>query len=176
MYKMAMPLAMSLFSLRLLSAQGPAGPPLKISNVSQKGPIISFDLTNVSRKTVRADAVACELRGANGQNLGEMQQTAVYGLGPEMLAMPFGGRMAHQEHFAEIPEGQNGHFDSCVLSVDYVLFTDGSAWGPDTRKASSDIRGIISGYDQALLELQKKLNANGADAVLQYIREFKPIR
>lgn len=176
MCKMAMPLALCLFSLRLLSAQAPAGPPLKISNVSQKGPVIAFDLTNVSRKTVRADAVACKLRGANGQTSGDMQQTAVYGLGPEMLAMPFRSGMAHQERFSGIPKDGNGQFDSCALSIDYVLFTDGSAWGPDRRKASVEIHGIISGYDQALIDLQQKLRTNGANVVLQYIRQFKPIR
>jgi hypothetical protein len=171
-------LAATLCSLPLCGAHSSPKPPLVISNVSQQGSVMTFDLTNVSQKGIRADVIACTLSGANGQRQTvTLQQTAIYGLGPDVLApLPFDAGVTHQEHFGGLPRNPNGQTEPCALSVDYVLFTDGSAWGPDTRNASLDIRGVISGYDQAIMGLQRKLNQGGTDAVLQYIRQFKPIR
>jgi hypothetical protein len=176
MHRTLVLLAVTLLPPTLSGAQSPARPPLVVSRVTQKGSEVSFDLTNVSQKAVRADAITCELRGTHGQSLGELQQTAVYGLAPEIFASAFDAGLTHQERFGGIPANRNGQADSCALSVDYVLFTDGSTWGLDKRKASIKIRGIIAGYDQAVLQLQAQLNRTGADAVLQYIRQFKPVR
>jgi hypothetical protein len=159
-------------------AQQSAKPPLVISNVSQQGATVSFDLANVSQKAIRADVIACTVQGGGEQGSAvTVQQTAIYGLGPDVFAAPgFDAGLTHHEQFGNIPRNATGHFNACTLSVDYVLFTNGKSWGPDTRKASLDIRGVISGYNEAIMGLQRKLNGGGADAVLQYIRQFKPIR
>ena len=171
-------LAVTLLPLMVRGASPSANSPLALSNVSQQGSTVSFDLTNISQKPIRADVIACAVRGTNRQpGAVTLQQTAVYGLGPDILApLAFDAGVTHQEHLGGIPPTPRGQVDSCVLSIDYVLFTDGSAWGPDTRKASLDIRGVISGYNRAVMGLQRKLKAAGTDAVVQYIRQFKPIQ
>jgi hypothetical protein len=170
-------LALGLISLSVCGAQQSAKPPLVISNVSQQGATVSFDLTNASRKPIRADVIACTLRGETPHSaVLTVQQTSIYGLGPDLLVAPaFDVGLTHHEQFGGIPGSRSGKAHSCSLSVDYVLFTDGTEWGPDTRNSSRAIRGVIAGYNRAVLGLQRKLQQNGADAVLQYIREFKPI-
>jgi hypothetical protein len=169
---------LALISLPVCGAQQPGKPPLVISNVSQQGGTVSFDLTNTSQKPIRADVIACTVRGANPRSAAlTVQQTSIYGLGPDLLVAPaFDAGLTHHEQFGSIPRSPGGRFDSCSLSADYVLFTDGTGWGPDTRNSSRAIRGAIAGYNRAVLGLQRKLQQSGSDAVLQYIREFKPIR
>ncbi|HTV55028.1 MAG TPA: hypothetical protein VMI06_08930 [Terriglobia bacterium] len=165
-------------SLFASGAQQPAKPPLVIASVSYQGGAVSFDLTNASQKPIRADVIACTLQAAKLHlAVLTVQQTSIYGLGPDLLVVPaFDPGLTHHEQFKGIPGSPIGQVRSCSLSVDYVLFTDGTGWGPDTRNSSRAIRGVIAGYNRAVLGLQRKLQQSGADAVLQYIREFKPIR
>jgi hypothetical protein len=165
------PLALALLLVPASRAQQPAKSPLVISNVSQQGATVSFDLTNVSAKPIRADVIACAMKDPNGQpGAVTVQQTAIYGLGAEVLVPPaFDAGLTHHEQF-NAARNARGH---CALSVDYVLFTDGSGWGSDTGKSQS-IRAVISGYNTAVMNLQNKLKQRGANAVLEYIREFQP--
>jgi hypothetical protein len=174
-----MPRGLAVLTIILLarSAFPAPKPPLAISNVSHQGTTVSFDLTNASPKPIRADVIACTLRGATPHSpVLTVQQTSIYGLGPDLLLVPaFDAGLTHHEQFGHIPRSPSGEARSCSLSVDYVLFTDGSGWGPDTQNSSRAIRGVIAGYNRAVLGLQGKLRQSGSNAVLQYIREFKPI-
>jgi hypothetical protein len=171
-------LALMLLPVPLSCAQNPAKPPLVISSISQQAGTVSFDLTNASQKPIRADVIACTL-GAGKPHAAvlTLQQTSIYGLGPDLLVAPgFDAGLTHHEQFGGIPRSAGGQIRSCSLSVDYVLFKDGTGWGPDARNSSRAIRGVIAGYNRAILGLQRKLQQSGADAVLQYVREFEPIK
>jgi hypothetical protein len=54
-------------------------------------------------------------------------------------------------------------------TVDWVLFADGSAWGPDTRKQSLWIRGVIYGAQGTLARLKRLLDTQGTNAVIEEI-------
>jgi hypothetical protein len=148
-------------------------PPLVISNQSQQGAIVSFDLTNTSAKPVRADVITCAMKPANGQRgVVKVQQTAIYGLGADVLVPPaFHAGLTHHEQFRAATPNASG---PCKLSVDYVLFTDGSSWGPDAQKSSQAIRAVLSGYNAAIMNLQTRLTQGGEESALQYIRGFQP--
>lgn len=166
-------LAFALFLGPVSVAQPPTKAPLVISNVSQQGATVSFDLTNTSPKPIRADVIACTLKGPNGQaGAVIIHQTAVYGLGADVLVPPaFDPGLTHHEQFTAAPRNATGR---CALSVGYVLFADGSSWGSDTERSARAVRSIISGYNSAVTSLQKKLKESGADAVVEYIRDFQP--
>ncbi|HVU44796.1 MAG TPA: hypothetical protein VHD85_01645 [Terracidiphilus sp.] len=56
-------------------------------------------------------------------------------------------------------------------ALDYVLFADGSEWGPDTLKQSREVKAILRGANTAALSLNKLLESQGAAAVERRIRE-----
>lgn len=120
------------------AAKGSTGEPLLIRNVSAKGSMVQFDVSNVSAKDVRAYVVACRLTGTDGKaGGGVMSLTAVAGLTP-LPSVPrsiVAGATFHG-YIGGVPRNSRGVYGSCRPTVDYVLFTDGSSWGPDTLKDS----------------------------------------
>lgn len=58
--------------------------------------------------------------------------------------------------------------DFIDLSVDYVLFYDGTAWGPDTARESESLVGIIEGQRRLYADV-KKLSIEKDEATLKEI-------
>lgn len=167
-----------LFPIALAAAQPTQGPPLLISGISQQGSNILFGLTNVSQKEVRADVIVCSLRGADGQELRALgDRVEVAGLQSVSGANnSFKPGMRRQGELRGIPRNENGtQFAACELSVDYVLFADGSTWGPNKAKESKWITGFIAGYNQQTMTLQSQLRAGRSGVVLGYIKSFHPV-
>lgn len=54
---------------------------------------------------------------------------------------------------------------SSTTTVDYVLFADNSGWGPDTEKASGEIRGMRAGVNMERARLQHVSKEKGVQAV-----------
>jgi hypothetical protein len=48
-----------------------------------------------------------------------------------------------------------------ALAVDYVLFEDGTAWGPDELKLAARIAGTRQGWHSAYAHLRSILNKQG---------------
>jgi hypothetical protein len=51
------------------------------------------------------------------------------------------------------------------ISVDYVLFKDGSTWGPDAMKTSLKIAGILKGWQLSNSHLKEVMQTGGVNAV-----------
>jgi hypothetical protein len=56
------------------------------------------------------------------------------------------------------------------ISVDYVLFVDGSGWGPDTTHHSLELQGVIRGSKLVRAILKRKLQTEGPEAVLEALK------
>lgn len=57
------------------------------------------------------------------------------------------------------------------VTVDYVLFADGSGWGADRGGQSLWLRGTFSGWKQAHARLRNLLATGGAEAVVQALKQ-----
>ncbi len=74
-----------------------------------------------------------------------------------------------QVRFQVPPDFAVGSPDTQV-SLDYVLFVDGSGWGPDTTHRSLELKGVIRGSKLARAVLKRKLQTEGPDAVLEALK------
>jgi hypothetical protein len=170
----------SLLPTHALLQQSSSSPPLVISNVATSGAGIgtgiTFDLTNASGKAIRAQVVAIDYFHATGAPGGRGFSMGIRGMSaPPQPNSLQAGEVVH-ERVRSIPvDSSDGTPLKFKLSVDYVLFTDGSSWGPDTLKESRQVLGTLLGHDQALLALRDMLDQKGPDAVADYLKNFTPL-
>jgi hypothetical protein len=169
----------SLLPTPALLQQSSSSPPLVISNVVTSGAgtdmRITYDLANTSGKAIRAYVIAIDYTHATGAPGGRFSLTGIRGmLAPPQPDSLQAGEVVHQT-VRHIPLESDGTPLGFKLSVDYVLFTDGSWWGPDTLKESRQVLGTLSGHDQALFVLKDILDQQGPDAVADYLKNFTPL-
>jgi hypothetical protein len=169
----------SLLPTPALLQQSSSSPPLVISNVVTSGAGtdagMSFDLTNASGKAIRAYIIAIDYFHATGAPGGRGSFTGIRGMLPPPQPDSFqAGEVIHQA-IRSIPVESDGTPVKFKLSVDYVLFTDGSSWGPDTLKESREVLGFLSGHDQALFVLRDMVDQKGPEAVADYLKNFTPL-
>ena len=70
------------------------------------------------------------------------------------------------EHRGGLPSGSGGW----ISSVDYVLFADGSAWGPDTMKRSLYVDGVMKSRRGIYLRLGSILQTQGIQALANEVQ------
>lgn len=154
--------------LALAQAPGTAKTPLLLKPLGTDPVRFSYRLTNVSSKDVRAYTLAIRLLDKTGADIGSVRKTGIRGLRP-------GGPDAFKP--GEAMDEHLGKFQSSrtvvgyASSLDYVLFADGSSWGPDKLKSSRDIQHLLEGRRATLAGLKEMLNKSGPDAVAAYLNE-----
>lgn len=89
----------------------------------------STRITNVSGKAIRAISFAAPGKPLRAESL------AIYGLKDGKLFEP--GTM--RDAGVRISDGESGY------QIDYVYFSDGSGWGPDTLNKKNYIAGFVAG-------------------------------
>jgi len=162
-------LAILLFSAASALAQTTAGPPpLEIRSGVTAQAMFAYTVTNVSGKDVKAFTVSIEAVDRRGQRLCSRSKTLIRGLGPGTAEVYKAGEVVHQD-FRRIFAGVSdvGAWDG---KLDYVLFADGSHWGPDNLKTSIEIAGMFHGRFAALDALKRMLSQQGPDAVITYLK------
>ncbi len=150
-----------------LSAQ-PAGsdePPVRVELSSVRRPngqeVSSWRVTNVSRKEVRAYVAVLE---SSGNEAGcRRVHVSVFGLDP--LAQD---RLRPGEQRQDRIGAMGGGAPQRA-TVDFVLFTDGSTWGPDTQHKSLLIQGLLQGRRALLAQLKRVLETQGVEAVVKIL-------
>lgn len=60
------------------------------------------------------------------------------------------------------------------LIVEYVLFTDGSSWGPDSKGQAGHINGVIQGRRATIALLKRIMETQGVRAVEEILRAEQP--
>lgn len=144
----------------------PKEQPLAIKSVGTDPTNFSYTVTNVSGKDVRAYTLSIKFIDINGAVVSSNNKTAIRGLGP-------GGATVYKP--GEIMAGNlgrlrvSGGIRAYAGTLDYVLFADGTSWGPDKFKTSLEIQGMLNGRRAALEGLKDMLARQGPDAVVTYL-------
>jgi hypothetical protein len=151
-----------------LMAQPPSPdqPPVEVELITIQGPEGQqrfWRVKNVSQKDVIA-YIACV---PNETGLCTLTHATVYVMAPAPL-----NRLRPGETRDEPRVKISGAAPPKAVvraTVDYVLFADDSSWGPDTRKQSLWIRGVIVGARGTLASLKRLLDTQGPSAVIDEI-------
>jgi hypothetical protein len=62
---------------------------------------------------------------------------------------------------------------NAVIIVDYVLFPDGTSWGPNSLGQASALKGMQQGWRLAVSTLKRMLNEQGPTAVASYLKPHR---
>jgi hypothetical protein len=123
------------------------GEPVKLSSffVDNTGHAARGTYKNVSGKPIATFVVAEELLDSSGKVLLKASHTETKSLTPEKAGFKAG---SSDEINLLLPfDKETGlvNADSVRVSLDYVVFQDGSEWGPDTRRQREKIRAMREG-------------------------------
>lgn len=108
---------------------------------------VEADFRNLSAKPISAYAVVLRLKNEAGRTESRFTKTiAVRGVMGSRARPDFAPGEAWSEAVGEFTLQQGGVGKlRPELEVDYVLFADGTAWGPDKTKHSLYIQGLRAG-------------------------------
>lgn len=144
--------------------------PIDIETVvveTPEGQRVASRVRNLSEKEIVAYA-AYEPRGTSG-SAHERTHVAILA-----TARPLRNRLRPGEVIEDrlLQEGQlqGMPFKVSRPIVDYVLFADGSSWGPDSKKQSLRIWGVIEGRRATIAELRRVMETQGLGAVEQILK------
>ncbi|MGI9107135.1 MAG: hypothetical protein ACR2G4_12910 [Pyrinomonadaceae bacterium] len=138
--------------------------PLRISSVvdnsdDPEAPLVNFVVENVSGKPIQAYWISYDTV-AHGENI-----TLGSGINAnsQELILPPGKR----RETAILNRGK----EKIDLSVDFVEFADGTAWGSDTAKYAESLAGARAGARAEAQRLLKLLETSGWSAVVAAVSE-----
>jgi hypothetical protein len=140
--------------------------PLLISSVKFDGtshgqPEITFNITNVSGKSVSAYAIREDVR-AGGRT---RSSSLLFDLELVDKVLSAGQSVTRADVFAPLAEEPN----SLSLSVDYVEFSDGTMWGADSFRSAEQVAGERESARLAISRLTEVLNTKGPSAVVEAV-------
>lgn len=153
-------------------AKGVNQPPVEFSNIvitrGEFGGAVNFTMTNLSSKRVCAYILEVDTSDSSGKSLGGPTQSA------EMMPPPGGkGDYSPGEQWKEnVTLGQQYQDGtpliaaSAQISLDYVLFDDGTGWGPNKSRQAIALGKMRRGVLQERDRLRKLLAERGVKALL----------
>lgn len=150
-----------------IRAQGGDPRPVEIRSwitESATGPTVLWSLTNNSGKPVVAYSVLVDTSTGSASQGCRTVENTVWGLDSRREGVS-PGEVWNENRGVPVSAGV-----PLTVSLDYVLFKDGSSWGPDMMKQSIKIQGIRLGWSQSRRTLKSMLDREGPDAVLDVIR------
>lgn len=164
-------LLVSVFASAFAQEAGP--PPLAISEkpTNAQGDLM-FEAQNTSKQAIRGFVVVSRSRNSAGEPRGKIVQVQIRGVvppdEPNSIAPGEAISMTVHPHASD----SSGNMLLYTASLDYVLFSDGAEWGPDTEKQSLEVRGVLEGSRQAILGLKELLATQGSDAIVAYLKGY----
>ena len=120
--------------------------PLSVSiasddSVSHQTPI-QLELANRSSKSIAAYVLMIDYYDAGGKKAwSQARLAASSGVVPTLKGRPFEAGKVWQESVMSHPVSGADRY-TVKVAVDYVLFTDGSRWGPDVARKSRQLDGM----------------------------------
>jgi hypothetical protein len=129
------------------------------------GAVVPLYVSSKSPKNILAYVLCAEFFDGSGRKMGLATKTSNKAIGSPSAVRYFGAQTSWQDDF-EIPASGDGRAVSHKISVDFVLFQDGSRWGPDTTKTSLKIEGVIQGYKLERARLRRIAQTHGVKALL----------
>lgn len=125
-------------------------------------------LVNRSAKNVRGYVILSEFLDSDGKVYMDATQIRLHPPHRPHRIHSFNAGESWTEEF-KLPLA-NGRVVNHTVALDYVLFEDGTSWGPDSRHLSFKIMGILEGFRVERLRLQQLYQQGGAQAVLEDLR------
>jgi len=143
--------------------------PMAVAAVSGENGRAVAHVTNVSAKKVRAYVLAVDAVDDSGKVIFRETGISIRGLEPPPHDAFAPGETSEDE--IRLPRRKSGgpELRAGKVSLDFVLYADGSSWGPDTAKGSVRVRATISGWRTAIGYLQSVLREKGPDGVAEYL-------
>ena len=147
-----------------------SGAPIEIVEPAVSGtePVSTVVLRNASTSRIAGYIIRFSDFGPNGVLLNESFSSTLVGLAsdhPRQAYVP--GETWKLETRAAGRQGMPGA--TRKVSVDFVLFEDGTGWGPDTKHGSLRLRGVVEGWRAAHGHLRRVLKEKGAAGVIEEI-------
>jgi hypothetical protein len=114
-------------------------------------PIYNYSITNISSKSIRAYTIKSEILYGekNAQQIGSI-----------LTHLPTLSKLLQSNHSQQESRGGTTYSEpvnEIILSVDFVEFADGSAWGEDYFKAAERLAGQRAGGKVAISNFRQKL-------------------
>lgn len=148
-------------------------PPVTIAETSAKagerGVAVSLALSNNGGKPIQAYSFVCEHLDGKGKVVSKSTQSAIRGL--DLDEPPVYAPDETWTAQVTVPLDSTGYPLRYRTALDYVLFQDGSTWGPDALKTSTHVRAVRMGANLERKRLQQILLRRGEKAVLDELRQ-----
>lgn len=155
----------------LLLGQQPVAPPIAISSaqLSPTDGSVVLTLSNQAAKKIRAYVLKLEFPDKAGGVAFRGSEMRLTGLGPPPARDGFAPNetWTHKIRLAAAPHVVPG------VTVDYVVFSDGSTSGIDSMGQAQKIRGVEEGWSTAVANLKRLLNEEGPQAVVDYLNRVQ---
>jgi|GEM_PF-6040937 len=119
------------------------------SNTAIPHPSIVFDVRNVSAKCVVALSLNTEWRDSQGEVIQKGGVSTFRHTRDGRFQCLEQGETFHMPHGLRVPVDASGNPATCEVTVDFVIFDDGSTWGPGNRVEE---KGRLLGKFQAFRE------------------------
>ena len=158
----------------MILARNERGSPLVISAERQlarteQAPEVAFNVTNVTNKTISAFAIKVEVMSDSKV----VNTVALYNLELSANDLPPNRSLSRFDTYENLSNGQH----RVTLSVDYVEFSDGKRWGPDSAKSAERVAGsraAIKTFTTRLSGIIRGTNPNDVANVLDSMAKLAP--
>ena len=131
---------------------------------SAQGVDLTCSVVNTSTMDIVAYTLVAELFDSEGKPAGRLSSNAIMNLAKSTGSLAAGATGSPRRPFA-LPTGSDGKPVSFKVFVDYVLFKDGSTWGPDAARQSLKIMCTQEGWRQSRAQLKWLMSQRGIEAV-----------
>lgn len=132
---------------------------------------LSFNLTNTSSKTIAGCRVLSKIL-KQGRIVGDYGYTRVDLAGVGNMGP---GQVVPVELHIGKEEARGLTESDIRIAVDYVVFEDGTTWGPDTEKLGRAIKAEISGARAERRRLKMLLTKYGPQKVVEELERPYPL-
>ena len=158
----------------IVVAHNEPGSPLAISAERQlakteQAPEVAFEVTNVTNKTIIAFAIRIDViadsKVASSVSLHSLMLSAI--------DLPANRSLTEYDTYENLSTAKH----RVTLSVDYVEFSDGKKWGPNSTKSAEHVAGqraAIEALTTRVAGIVRAANANELGSVLESIATLEP--
>jgi hypothetical protein len=141
--------------------------PANISIMPQPDSPILITLTGVNQDSLGKKRLGYSVRNVATKNI---RTVVIAGIpGAAKASTYFGTSLTPggMQDKQEVP--WKGGLDKAVVSVDFVLFEDGTTWGPDTLGESQYVIGVFDGQKDALADIKALFGSHNEGALKELL-------
>jgi hypothetical protein len=114
---------------------------------------VAFDVRNVSTKCIVAISLSVRWKDSNGKSLGTGGISTFRHKDAQFDCLQPNEIFHFKHSVGSVPLDESGNPAKTVATVDFVIFGDGSTWGPGDR---AEEKGRLMGKFQAYRQLQSQ--------------------